>query len=415
MSEQKTNEIEINGVVDYIDAIITLTNDEKQKFIFRGQPSTRYDVSSGAYRVISETKKDEKVNVEDIKRYHQLLLEQAHKINSDEERQLSSSPFELLAVLQHGGAKTGLIDFSYNPLVALFFACLTDEKNENDDGVVYYVKKSKFAIINNDCTIENIFAHNDAWYNYILDPVAFNTRILSQQGCFIIPNIGRIDEMLVDKYIVPNRCKAGILKTLANLGISKKELFKDFYGFCGWGASLIVESFYINDVIMRLQAATTYIFIDKLEKAEYEIEQAERLVPLIRRDHQVVVRWLYRLKGDLAVEKGEFEKAIDSYELSIEMNDKSRIIPSADNFGRCIDIIEVAEKLKKGDHRDEFLLKRKEYAKIILDFESQTENDKISTLLSAPEESKARDELVNDIYRLKFYQKAKFVIEIEGE
>lgn len=69
MSEQKTNEIEVNGVVDYIDAIIALTNDEQQKFIFRGQPSKRYDVSSGAYRVISEAKKGEKVNAEDIKRY----------------------------------------------------------------------------------------------------------------------------------------------------------------------------------------------------------------------------------------------------------------------------------------------------------------------------------------------------------
>lgn len=186
-------------------------------------------------------------------------------------------------------------------------------------------------------------------------------------------------------------------------------------GFAVGGADLIVESFSINDVIVRLQAATTYIFIDNLEKAERELEQAERLVPLLSRDHQVVVRWLYRLKGDLAVEKGEFEEAIENYELSIEMDDKSRIIPSADNFGRCIDIIEVAEKLKESAKRDKFLRKQTEFARIILDFESQTENDKISTLLNAPEESKVRNELLSDIHRLKFYQKAKFVIEIEGD
>ncbi len=352
-------------MVDYIKAIIALTNDEKQEFIFRGQSSAKYAVSSGAYRVISETKKDKSANADDIKRYHELLLEQAHKINSDEERKLSSSPFELLAILQHGGAKTGLIDFSYNPLVALFFACLTDEKNENDDGVVYYVKKSKFAVINNDCTIENIFAHNDEFYNYILDPVALNTRILSQQGCFIIPNIGRIDETLADKYVVPHKCKAKILKTLANLGVSKKELFKDFYGFCGWGANLIVESFAINDTIMHLQAAATYIFIGKLDKAKSEIEQAEKLVPQIETEHQVVVRWLYRLKGDLAVEKGESWEAIENYKLSIKMDDEFRIIPSADNFGRCIDIIEAAEKLEKEEDKR---FTQKEYAKIILDF-----------------------------------------------
>lgn len=411
MRKRKKNNVTINGVVDYIDAIIALTNNEKQKFIFRGQPSTKYDVSSGAYRVIRETKGDEEVKAEDIKRYHQLLLEQAHKINSDEERRLSSSPFELLAVLQHGGAKTGLIDFSYNPLVALFFACLTDQNSKNDDGVVYYVKKSKFAIINNDCTIENIFAHDEEWYNYILDPVAFNTRILSQQGCFIIPNIGRIDGMLVDKLIVPNKYKMEILRTLENLGISQKELFKDFYGFCGWGSNLVLESFSVNDVIVRLQAATTYIFIGKLDKAEFEIKQAERLLPSINRDYQVVVRWLYRLKGDLAVEKKELAEATENYEKAIEVDDKNRIIPNADNFGRCMDIIEVVEKLHEGEHRDEFLLKQKEYAQIILDFVNQKENNKLSTLLNASEESAARIELVEDIHRLKFDQKAKSVIE----
>ncbi len=411
MIKQKTNKIEIKNVVDYIRAIIALTSDEKQKFIFRGQPSTKYEVSSGAYRIISEAKNCREVKAEEIKRYHQLLLQMVHKINCDEERQLSSSPFELLAVLQHGGAKTGLIDFSYNPLVALFFACLKDDKSENDDGVVYYVKKSKFAIINNDCTIENIFAHDDEWYNYILDPVAFNTRILSQQGCFIIPNIGRIDEMLVDKFIVPNRFKSKILNTLEDLGISRKELFKDFYGFCGWGANLIVDSFSINDVIMRLQSAMTYIFINELDNAESEIQQAEKLLPSIINDNQVIVRWLYRLKGDLAVERGKTEQAVENYELSIERDDKDRIIPSADNFGRCIDVIEAAEKLRKGERREEILLKQEEYARIILDFERQQENDKLSTLLSAPKESKARNELLSDIYRLKLYEKAKSVID----
>ena len=43
---------------------------------------------------------------------------------------------EKLVVLQHFGLKTRLLDVSYNPLVALYFAC-DNEKNKNEDGVVF--------------------------------------------------------------------------------------------------------------------------------------------------------------------------------------------------------------------------------------------------------------------------------------
>ena len=249
MSKAITTPKKIHNLVEYVKTIINLTNNDQQKFIFRGQSSSEYELSSGAYREISKIRKDGKgITPEDFRHYHQSLLEQAHKINSDEEQRMSTSPFELLAILQHGGAKTGLIDFSYNPLVALFFACQSGNEAKNKDGVVYFVEKSKFAVVNQDCTIENIFTHNDAWYNFILEPAALNVRILSQQGCFVIPNSGRIEEHILDKLIIPYKCKAAILKKLSSFGISEKELFKDFYGFCGWGAKSITESFFINEL-----------------------------------------------------------------------------------------------------------------------------------------------------------------------
>ena len=49
----------------------------------------------------------------------------------------SSTPLQLLAKLQHFGAATGLLDFTHNPLVALWFAC--DEPGH--DGKVFFLSK----------------------------------------------------------------------------------------------------------------------------------------------------------------------------------------------------------------------------------------------------------------------------------
>ena len=65
---------------------------------------------------------------------HHLLLDSA-KDRHPEGSTLSD--LELLAELQHFGSDTGLLDFTYNPLVALFFACKPSNKNNGKDGAVY--------------------------------------------------------------------------------------------------------------------------------------------------------------------------------------------------------------------------------------------------------------------------------------
>ena len=51
------------------------------------------------------------------------------------QRDRTDSPLQLLARLQHFGAATGLLDFTYSPLVALWFAC----KDPSRDGKVFFV------------------------------------------------------------------------------------------------------------------------------------------------------------------------------------------------------------------------------------------------------------------------------------
>jgi hypothetical protein len=102
------------------------------------------------------------------------------------------SALELLAALQHYGIPTRLVDFTFNPLVALWFA------TEGDiDGRLFAIDISTRQVARNDA-----FAADPWWYRisgdsatewtsntWIWTPPPFEPRIVRQQGCFLMGGI----------------------------------------------------------------------------------------------------------------------------------------------------------------------------------------------------------------------------------
>lgn len=109
----------------YFKFISQLVNDDKGPILFRGQKCCRWQLAASAERRIQA---DFGYEIGEIPGdlyywYHKNLIDQIKLkgLHRRETRELFD--LEILAELQHYGAATGLLDFSRNSLIALWFAC----------------------------------------------------------------------------------------------------------------------------------------------------------------------------------------------------------------------------------------------------------------------------------------------------
>ncbi len=101
---------------------------------------------------------------------------------------------ELLAAMQHYGAPTRMLDFTFNPLIALWFAV---EKLDELDGRIFALDISQRLVGRDDAA-----AQDPWWYrvdpgsatewttqSWVWRPPPFEPRIVRQEGCFLMGGI----------------------------------------------------------------------------------------------------------------------------------------------------------------------------------------------------------------------------------
>lgn len=211
-------------------------------YVYRGVSNKDYPIEASTYRRLKDEKgeiRDEDKTAERLLQINREMIEDAKRHKHGWENDQPPRDLDLLAKLQHRGAATCLIDFTKNPLVALWMACRKSSSG-SVPGKVYAVKigqGSPFKEVSSD-DAENMkindFFQGDEKTGYQLyqwQPDYQDNRMLAQQSIFLFGGgWGAIKKSEV--CVISGQHKQDIWDSLKkSAGISEDILFPDFDGF----------------------------------------------------------------------------------------------------------------------------------------------------------------------------------------
>ena len=275
-------------------------------YLFRGVTNEEYNISASAYRRLKNIAESPEGRVIDFERFVQInsgLIRDVRlqDINWKNGRQLRD--LEILAELQHFRAATCLIDFTYNALIALWFACDQDSANATRCGKVVAVRTDQGHLFR-DVTLELLEKDIDYFFSgnegempqqlYKWQPPHQNSRIIAQQSIFLF---GAVEIDPDQGCIILGSKKQEIRESLKQVhGIAEAMLFPDFEGFArqhGQNISYthLAASQYRKIGVQKMKegrteeaidAFTTAIKIDPGESTDYQNRGAAREMLLSR-------------------------------------------------------------------------------------------------------------------------------------
>jgi hypothetical protein len=235
----------ISSWEEYIELALSLDG-----WAFRGQENASWPLISSLSRHLFNFLPEEALWHAREARTIRVFRRKAHNYLSNP-RALEDD-LRCLAMIQHHGGATRLIDFTKSPFVAAFFAL----EKAIDDVAIYALNTPELwhaqpisepmltrEVIDPRITDnpEKYFYHNTKDILWAGEPELMDSRLVAQSGTFIMPGVLNkpVDEILknyssdktlLQKIILPKHIRQESLQTLYRMNITNATLFPDLDG-----------------------------------------------------------------------------------------------------------------------------------------------------------------------------------------
>ena len=236
----------------------------------------------------------------------------------------------ILAQLRHYNAANSLIDFTANPLVALWFACQEENtldkedktqknKTQSCDGVVYIINtkyRDVFVDIYKEEQLQKVSIYDiyekypEKWLCW--KPADLNKRIPAQSSYLLI-GARTLPPKTLTKLIIPRSKKKGMLKTLEGLyNINARVLFPGMSGF-----AMINSANKPYSVEEHLQSSIRSLESEVFAEKNEGSPKRKKIRDLNKR-----LALTYNNRGEARLRSEKYTEAEDDFSNAIELDPK---------------------------------------------------------------------------------------------
>lgn len=220
-----------------------------RNWLYRGHSEIDWKLESSLFRLFDDTQAILPGNRKFAKDRHEdelIRVFQSHAHLYVENLPPKKNKLEWLSLMQHYGAPTRLLDMTFSPYVAAFFALEIGQ----DDCCIFALKHGHFMDIDaehfkNENYRESIFSDQRREKSFFIpfEPEMKNERLVAQQGAFLVSstNYETYDTIISNyefthskgvKYILKKSMRYEGLKKLKLMNITSATLFPGIDGFC---------------------------------------------------------------------------------------------------------------------------------------------------------------------------------------
>lgn len=240
-SRRKAPPYEVVRLQSWEEYLSIISDSPYQHWAFRGQKDASFPLFSALSRYLISFHVNRRAWKEQEERILRIFKRKA--IHFLDNVPHLDDDFEWLALMQDHGAPTRLLDFSWSPYVAAFFAL----HNTTGEGVIWAcnpleIEKNAPLQLERPGSFRKHFMSTPRSIVWMGEPYAMNRRLIAQSGTFLVPAVldKSIEEILMDypnpkntliKFIIPaDKVREKGMRELYRMNVTEATLFPDLDG-----------------------------------------------------------------------------------------------------------------------------------------------------------------------------------------